>query len=236
VPERWHADLRRRLSDLGLDPSRECEIVEELAQHLDDRYEELRVGGASHEDAHRAPLEELLGADALARAMRPLGQAHVAPRECVAYSTRWLEAVRRDCRFAIRVLWRRPRFVAAVLATLALGIGVNVAVFSVLDAVLVRPLPFGSRSERVVTLHSVFGQQVSTLGGVSYPDLLDFNERILSFEGLAGLVGQSFTLSRETEANRLLGYYVTPDLFPSIGGRAGIGPLFLARGCRSSGI
>jgi putative ABC transport system permease protein len=119
-----------------------------------------------------------------------------------------------DFRFAVRALLRSPRFVLVVLATLTLGIGVNVAAFSLVDAVLLRPLPFGDRSDRVVTLHSVYGQQVRALGGVSYPDLLDLQGRLRSFEGVAGLVRVNFTLSLERDADRLVGCYVTPDLFP----------------------
>jgi predicted permease len=104
-----------------------------------------------------------------------------------------------------------------VLATLTLGIGANVAAFSLVDAVLLRPLPFGSRSGRVVTLHSVYEQQVRALGEVSYPDFLDLQERLRSFEGIAGLVRVNFTLSTELEADRLVGCYVTPELFPLLG-------------------
>jgi putative ABC transport system permease protein len=99
-----------------------------------------------------------------------------------------------------------------VLATLTLGIGANVAAFSLVDALLLRPLPFGSRGDRVVALHSVHEQQVRALGGVSYPDLLDLQVRLRSFEGVAGLVRVNFTLSTEREADRLVGCYVTPEL------------------------
>jgi putative ABC transport system permease protein len=108
---------------------------------------------------------------------------------------------------------RSPRFVLVVLATLTLGIGANVAAFSLVDAVLLRPLPFGSRSDRVVTLHSVYEQQVRALGGVSYSDILDLQARLRSFDGIAGLVRVNFTLSTEREADRLVGCYVTPELF-----------------------
>ena len=126
---------------------------------------------------------------------------------------RWVEPLWQDFRFSVRALVRSPRFVLVVLATLTLGIGANVAAFSLVDAVLLRPLPFGSRSDRVVTLHSVYEQQVRALGGVSYPDLLDLQSRLRSFEGVAGLIRVNFTLSTEREADRLVGCYVTPELF-----------------------
>lgn len=128
-----------------------------------------------------------------------------------------IEALRQDFRASVRALLRSPRFVLVVLATLALGIGANVAAFSLVDAVLLRPLPFGSRSDRVVTLHSVHEQQVHALGGVSYADLVDLQRRLRSFEGVAGLVRVNFTLSTEREAERLAGCYITPELFPMLG-------------------
>jgi putative ABC transport system permease protein len=131
-----------------------------------------------------------------------------------ATSTRpnWVEPLSQDFRFSVRALSRSPRFVLVVLATLTLGIGANVAAFSLVDALLLRPLPFGSRGDRVVALHSVHEQQARALGGVSYPDLLDLQARLRSFEGVAGLVRVNFTLSTEREADRLVGCYVTPEL------------------------
>ena len=131
----------------------------------------------------------------------------------MAAATNGVEPLFQDLRSAGRGLLRSKRFVLVVLATLTLGIGANVAAFSLVDAVLLRPLPFGNRSARVVTLHSVYDQQVRALGDVSYPDLLDLRDRLRSFEGVAGLMRVNFTLSTEAEADRLVGCYVTPELF-----------------------
>jgi putative ABC transport system permease protein len=125
----------------------------------------------------------------------------------------WVEPLKQDFGFSLRALLRSPRFAFVVLAALTLGIGANIAAFSLVDAVLLRPLPFGSRDDRVVTLHSAYEQQVRALGAVSYPDLLDLQGRLRSFEGVAGLLRVNFTLSTEREADRLLGCYVTPELF-----------------------
>src|SRR6478735_9269769 len=78
MPE-WEDELRPRLAGLHLGPEREREVIDELAQHLDDRYEELRAGGAADSEARRLALEELHDRDALARQMRALRQAHVPP-------------------------------------------------------------------------------------------------------------------------------------------------------------
>ena len=72
----WTHDLRVHLVGLRLDPAREAEIVEELSQHLDDRYEELRAEGASHDEARRVVLDGLSKPGALTRPMQRLAQAH----------------------------------------------------------------------------------------------------------------------------------------------------------------
>ena len=75
----WSEHLRPRLAPLQLGATREAEIIEELSQHLDERYDELRAEGASDADARRLALAELREPEALARHMRPLRQAHVPP-------------------------------------------------------------------------------------------------------------------------------------------------------------
>src|SRR5436309_15037470 len=72
----WASEVRTRLSSLQLSPTRETESVEELSQHLDDRWRELIGGGASPEDARRLALAEFRGGDVLANAMAPLRPAH----------------------------------------------------------------------------------------------------------------------------------------------------------------
>jgi hypothetical protein len=94
--------------------------------------------------------------------------------------------------------------------------------------VLLRPLPLGGRSDRVVTLHSVYEQQVRALGGVSYPDLVDLQARVRSLDGIAGLVRVNFTLSTEREADRLVGCYVTPELFRLLDVAPALGRHFMA--------
>ena len=75
----WSDDLRARMAAVQLPPAREAEIVEELSQHLDDRYEELRSSGASAADAHRLAIQELDEAGGLGRRMQALSQAHTPP-------------------------------------------------------------------------------------------------------------------------------------------------------------
>jgi len=124
-----------------------------------------------------------------------------------------------DFRHAVRGLAKRPAFTIAALLTLGVGIGANTAIFSIVNALLLRPLPFGERSERVVTLHSTHPTRAQDWGdsGVPYADLQDLKAESRSFEDVAGYVGRSFTISTDAEAVRVGGGSVTPNLFALLG-------------------
>src|SRR5579884_3641217 len=108
----------------------EAEMDAELPSHLDSRIEDLTAQGIPAAVAHRqAHLE-----------FGPLEATKTRCRE--ARGLRWPDALRRDFRFASRILRRNPAFALGVIATLALCIGANTAMYSIVDAVLFRPLPF----------------------------------------------------------------------------------------------
>jgi putative ABC transport system permease protein len=130
-----------------------------------------------------------------------------------------MSSLLQDLSQAVRGLRKRPGFAIAALLTLALGIGANVTVFSLVNAMLLRPLPFGDRSDRVVTMHSTHRLQAEDWGDsrISYRDLVDVAVQSSSFDGVGGFLGRNFTVSTETDAERVLGGSVTPNLFPLIG-------------------
>lgn len=138
----WKNAITSRLSTLRLRPARELEIIEELSEHLDEVYRERRTGGATHDEAVRAALEELDDADLLARGLRPLRQASppVSPPPG-APARAWIPDLVQDVRYAARTLAATPGWTAVVLLLLAIGIGANAAVFTATDAALLSSVP-----------------------------------------------------------------------------------------------
>jgi hypothetical protein len=138
----WKSHIRSRLASLRLSPTRESEIVEEFAQHLEDRWQELMTKGATPDDAAHAARTEFSGAR-LEALLGTLRQAHwhepPPPGPSRAFS---FDSLAIDLRHAIRSLRATPSFTIGALLVLALGTGATTAIFSVVDAVALRPLPF----------------------------------------------------------------------------------------------
>ncbi|MGH9456676.1 MAG: ADOP family duplicated permease [Thermoanaerobaculia bacterium] len=124
-----------------------------------------------------------------------------------------------DLRFALRALGRSPGFALAAIATLALGLGANALVFSLVDALILRPLPFGERTARLVTLHSTHPTQARDWDDspISYADLVDLRERTTAFEAIEGYAERNFSLIGPETTERVAGASVTPGLFRLLG-------------------
>src|SRR5256714_5708991 len=122
-----------------------------------------------------------------------------------------------DLRYGLRMLWRTPGFTLVALVSLALGIGVNTAIFSLVNALLVRPVPVIREQGRVVWLRAP----------ASYPDYLDYREQTRSFDGMAAVTGTSeFSLTRGGEPELVKGEFVTANYFDVLGVSAARGRTF----------
>ncbi len=215
MPE-WTRDLRERLARLHLDPAREAEIVEELAQHLDQRYDELRAGGAGDAGARRQAIAELQEPDALADDMRTLRQAQRTPAMHTAPRLSRLGGLWQDGRYAVRMLRRDTWFTAVATITLALGIGAAGAMFSMVHAVLLRDLPYADPQALVMVWESRPREGV-TDNVVSPADFLDWKARQTVFEDIAAQWATPVTLSGADEPERVRAGNVSASFFKVLG-------------------
>lgn len=135
-----------------------------------------------------------------------------------------METIINDIRYGIRGLIKRPGFTAVAVLTLALGIGANSAIFSVLNAVLLRSLPYAD-ADRIVRIDETEGKGGM---GVSPPNLLDFQQQNQTFDSVAGYTAGSFILMRAGEPLRVQSCAISADLFPVLGVNPLIGRSFLA--------
>jgi putative ABC transport system permease protein len=131
-----------------------------------------------------------------------------------------------DVRFGARMLWKNPGFAALAVLILALGIGANTAAFSVVNAVLLRPLPFYS-AERLVAIGQTDAGDRETLSQFSFRNFADLREQTRAFERLATYYNTSVTLTGVGEAVRLRGVVATAGLFPLLGASPALGRTFL---------
>ena len=214
----WKPELRARLLGLSADPARIDDIVEELAQHLDDRYRELVESGVSDEQARRAALDELAAPHVLGKALRPLERPPAPPAPALGrpIADGWVFGVWSDVRDGVRALRGSPVLTTVALLTLSIGIGANVAIFSVVNAAILRPLPF-SDPDRIVSFWGSAPQM--GLPVVNYPDafLVHMRARSRALSPIAGYNTAGFTLTGTGEAERLDGAVVTANFFKVFG-------------------
>ncbi len=119
-------------------------------------------------------------------------------------------------RYAVRSLIHDRGVSTIVIACLALGIGVNATLFSVVDGILIQPLPY-AEPDRLLILNETFERGGVREAGLSYQNLRDWKSRATSFTAITGLAGRSISLSDTVEPERLEGAAITWDLFPSLG-------------------
>src|SRR5882724_8157843 len=149
----WKPEIKKHLVGLNLTATREAEIIEELSQHLEDRYQELLVSGMNHDEACRASLTEISNSELLTTQLRRVeSRVKLEPVVFGARRRNMLEAIWQDITFAIRMLRKNIGFTAVALISLALGIGANTAIFQLIDAVAMRTLPVRN-PENIVDVH-----------------------------------------------------------------------------------
>ena len=227
----WREEIRKQLASLKLAPARESAIVEELAQHLDDRYEEFLLDGASEEEAYRATLAELSESEVWAEELRH-GERQIAAEPIVQGTNRrknLLADLWQDLRLAARILRKQPGFTLTAVLTLALGIGANTAIFSLINATLLRPLPYKNPDQIVMvwgTNPGGFGWRGKT--GFSAPSFLDYQQQNQVFDHMATFNSVDFTLVGDDNSERIRGGTVTAEFFDLLAIHPMLGRTFVA--------
>lgn len=186
------------------------EAREEIAAHLERQVALNRDMGMTPAEARRAAVLEIGTPASLAEECRD------------ARGLAWWDALRADVRYAFRQMRARPSFSLAAVLTIALGVGATSAVFAVVDAVLLRPLPYPDAS-RLYRLHEFneranVGRTRSTV-----LNFLDWQQQAASFETMAGYAGTGFTLTGRGEPTFVLGQLVTPAFLDVLGVRPMLG-------------
>jgi putative ABC transport system permease protein len=224
----WTPHVRDRLSlSLRFSPARERDIVDELAQHLDDRWRELVASGASPEEAEALALQEFRDRDTLARFLAPLRQARtLPPLTPTGSASRTFGEFWRDVRYATRTLRRRPGFAVVAMATLAIAIGAITAVFSVVRAALLAPLPFADANRLVVVWEGYPPGQSRT--AVSVPGYLDIRAAHEVFSDAAAFRGADVNLTGQGDPERLSIIRATQSFQPVLGLQVALGRWFTA--------
>jgi putative ABC transport system permease protein len=215
--------LRRLLLRLrnAIVPARaESELQRELQSHLGVLEDEYRHRGLDDDSARRA-------------ARAALGPAATADWQRDTRSIVWIDDLRRDTRYALRSLRRAPGFALAAILTLALSIGATVAIFTVVDHILVRPLP-APHADRLVRLYSSNASSRIPKDDVSAPVAADWRRTATSFDLISGSSGTSVTLTGAADTDALIGMLVDAAFFDVTGAKLTVGTPFAASAYQAS--
>jgi putative ABC transport system permease protein len=192
------------------------ELSESIREHLEEKIADLTDNGMTRDEAARAARREFGNVTLIEERSREVWHW---PR---------LESVWTDVRYTLRGLWKSPGFTATAVLMLAFGIGATTAIFSIVEGVLLRPLPF-PQSGRLVRISDIL-QGASPGGngesGVTAPDILNYMRDTRSFESLGGFESSAYDLSGAGEATWIHGARMSAGVFPALGVQPLLGRFF----------
>lgn len=209
------SDLMFRLRALFRREAVEAEMDEELRSHFEKQVEKLVTSGLPREEAVRRARLEFGGHEQLKEECRDARGVSV------------IETLFQDVRYALRMLRKSPSFAAVAILTLALGIGANTAIFSVLDSVLLRPLPYKDPAGLVMVWENN-SQHPNPHNTVSPPDFLDWQSRNSSFAEMAALFDERDNLTGNGLPQEVIVQDVSANFFSVLGVNPILGPGFRA--------
>ena len=227
----FKTEIRRSLAGLDLSPEREEEIAEELAQDLEERFEQAMCRGASENEARQIALHGLAHPyplqQELARLKLPVR------RESLVVGTRKTRnrfaGFWDDLRFGLRMLWKQPGFTVVAILTLGIGIGASTAMLSLVRDILLRPLPY-EHSDRLYAVWASSDSLGQTRVAASGPDLVDYLEQNRSFAHVTGYIPLfTFTWTGDGEPRLVNCTSVTEQFFDTFGIKPYLGRLYEPR-------
>lgn len=226
----WKKELRKRLHRLKIAPEREAEIIDEMTAHLEDRYQDLIADGSAPDDVYKTAIEELSYTDLAEELPKvvPVNQ-HAAIPAGAASSRSLFADLLRDVRYAGRMLRKSPGFSAVAVLTLALGIGANTAVFTILNTFLFNAVPVVDAASlaAINTTPSKLTKEQSDRRAISFQNLRDYQKQNHVFSSLAGYSSiLSLTMQDGPESQRVFGQLVTENYFDALGLKPAVGRFF----------
>ncbi|HKV62093.1 MAG TPA: ABC transporter permease [Candidatus Acidoferrum sp.] len=218
----WLRIFAARLRGLFRKRQLDGELYAELRAHLEMLTEENIRRGMSPEEARHAARREFGGVE----------QAKVSHRELRGLP--FLETLFQDIRYALRMLRKNPGFTAVVVLTLALGIGANTAIFSLMNAVLLQSLPVGNPQELVVVKY-LSAQSERANEDFSYPMYQALHDKSSVFDGVIARSGVSFNATYSGQSEHVSGEIVSGNYYAVLGVRPWLGRLFFPEDDRTPG-
>jgi putative ABC transport system permease protein len=220
----WRGYVREQLPPLNVPAERELEIIEELAVQLESTYDRARENGAGEDEARRLAIGEVPDWNAFARTVAAVERRPAPPATTGAPSGGVMTGITQDVRYALRGLMRAPGFAAVSIVTLALGIAATTIVYSIVDGILLRPLPIKDADRVVMAREFINGAENS----VSWPSYLDWQQRQTSFSHIAAWRGINTNLTGFGEARRLNARQMTWPMLATLGVTPWLGRDFTA--------
>jgi len=234
--------VRDRLRDGGLEPTREAEIVDELSQHLRDRYESQLASGMNENEAERAIIAEFDGRDLSAELRDIEGRWKEPVTLGSTPRTQFWPALWQDLRYALRKLRLDPVFAIVCVLSLALGIGANTAIFQLIDAVRMRTLPVPHPEQLAVirpTDLGTIGRSTGRYAFLTDPIWEQIRTQQRGFSGVFAFGNQSFNLATRGQVRYAQGLWVSGEFFDVLGIQPVLGRFFHASddhpGCGAPG-
>ena len=213
---RWIYKLPLRLRSLFRKSRVEQELTDELRFHLEKLIEEKVGKGMTPEQARYAALRELGGMEQIKEECRDMRRVN------------YIENFFQDVRYGLRMLRKNPGFTTVAVLTLALGIGANTAVFSLVDTILLRPLPYRDPHQLVLVSETLPQMGGDTEVGMAAGEYLDYRDRNRSFVRTAAYEAAGFNLTGEGTPLRVNAAAVTASVFPLLGVPPRLGRTFTA--------